>query len=260
MTIEESSLALSAQQRKLREASMSALTSYRSVVLGEESWVRFISFELYVLALSGVGGALGLFLRQKLLPTFLKCSGLKPIIGRWITIRQPGRISLGDHVFLDDSVVLDLRVTRNNASAINIGDSVVVGRNSLLIAKDGEIILEKGVNISSQCRIATQSKIVIGESTLIAAYCYIGPGNHTPASDGKALIESEMEILGGVTIGKNVWIGAHSTILDGVSVGEGAIIGAHSLVRESVPPRTVVAGVPAKVIRELPAEVPVDKI
>jgi acetyltransferase-like isoleucine patch superfamily enzyme len=48
-----------------------------------------------------------------------------------------------------------------------------------------------------------------------------------------------------------VWIGAHVTILDGVRIGDGAIVGAHSLVRENVPPRTVVAGTPARIIREL---------
>ncbi|MCB0320464.1 MAG: hypothetical protein KDD60_06010 [Bdellovibrionales bacterium] len=58
-----------------------------------------------------------------------------------------------------------------------------------------------------------------------------------------------MDLKGGVTIGKNVWIGTRATILDGVTIGDGAVIGAHSLVRESVPSGAVVAGTPAKVIR-----------
>jgi len=57
--------------------------------------------------------------------------------------------------------------------------------------------------------------------------------------------------LGEVYIGNGVLIGANSTILAGVSVGEGAIIGAGSLVNTDIPPNTLAAGVPARVIKKL---------
>ncbi len=77
----------------------------------------------------------------------------------------------------------------------------------------------------------------------------IGPGNHRRGDDGRALIESGMEIKGGVRVGKNVWIGARSTIMDGVSIGDNAIIGAHSFVKEDVPAGCIVAGVPARIVK-----------
>jgi acetyltransferase-like isoleucine patch superfamily enzyme len=121
-----------------------------------------------------------------------------------------------------------------------------------VVAKEGDIKLEAGANIGSYCRIATQSGIRIGESTLVGAYTYIGPGNHViDSSDPTPMIARGMEKLGGVDIGANVWIGAKATILDGVKIGDGAVIGAHSLVREDVPPHTIVAGTPAKVIRKI---------
>jgi acetyltransferase-like isoleucine patch superfamily enzyme len=52
-----------------------------------------------------------------------------------------------------------------------------------------------------------------------------------------------------VTVGNNVWIGDRATILSGVNVGNGAVIGACSVVTKDVPPFSVVAGVPARVIR-----------
>jgi len=57
-----------------------------------------------------------------------------------------------------------------------------------------------------------------------------------------------------VSIGDKCWIGAKSIILKGVRIGEGAIVGAGSVVTKNVPPWTIVAGNPARVIRELTAD------
>jgi len=54
-----------------------------------------------------------------------------------------------------------------------------------------------------------------------------------------------------VRIGRNVWIGFDACVLPGVTVGEGAVVGARSVITEDVPPYTVVAGNPARVIRKL---------
>lgn len=55
-----------------------------------------------------------------------------------------------------------------------------------------------------------------------------------------------------VTVGDGVWLGARSTILPGVTIGEGAIVAAGALVNKDVPPNTLVAGVPARVVKQLP--------
>ena len=54
-----------------------------------------------------------------------------------------------------------------------------------------------------------------------------------------------------IRIGNDVWIGANVTVVGGVTIGEGAIVAAGAVVTKDVPPRTVVAGVPAKVIKEI---------
>jgi galactoside O-acetyltransferase len=54
-----------------------------------------------------------------------------------------------------------------------------------------------------------------------------------------------------VRIEDDVWIGAGATILPGVTVGEGSVVGAGAVVTGNVPPRTVVGGVPARVLREI---------
>jgi acetyltransferase-like isoleucine patch superfamily enzyme len=144
---------------------------------------------------------------------------------------------------LDDYATID---PQGEGAQITISDSVSIGKFSLVIAKKGNINLAAGVNIASNCRIATESRIEIGTSTLVAAYCYIGPGNHQHG-DGP-LIEQPMQIKGGVKIGSNCWIGARATIMDGVTIGDNAIVAAHSFVNKDVPAGAVVGGCPAKII------------
>lgn len=55
---------------------------------------------------------------------------------------------------------------------------------------------------------------------------------------------------GDVVIGNDVWIGYKATILSGVTIGDGSVVGAHSLVTKDVPPYTIVAGNPAKIVRK----------
>jgi acetyltransferase-like isoleucine patch superfamily enzyme len=235
------------QQRRYTAGGLGA---YRDLTVGSASLLHFLGFELYSMVAGPLGGALGYATRAALLPFFLRSSSGKVVVGRNVTIRQPKRVSCGKGVVLDDFSVLDVRITgRGDGAGIQIEENVLVGRNSLIVAKDGEIILRRACNISSFCRIATQSRIEIGESVLIAAYVYIGPGNHIASDPSQPLISQGMDIRGGVTIGDHAWIGAHSTVLDGVKIGKHAIIGAHSLVREDVPENAIVAGVPAKVIR-----------
>ena len=55
-----------------------------------------------------------------------------------------------------------------------------------------------------------------------------------------------------ISIKNKAWIGFNSIILKGVTIGEGAIVGAGSVVTKDVPPYTIVAGNPARIIREIP--------
>lgn len=238
--------AITPQQAELTSTSKSALRLYRELSVGSLGLGAWIHYELCIL-LSGIPGVAGYALRSLLYPGLFKNCGARPAIGRGVSVRRPAQISLGKKVLIDDYAVLD---ARGDTASIQLSDYVSLGRFSTITAKQAQIELAPGVNVGSYCRIATQSKVQIGESVLIAAYCYIGPGNHQQGGQDTPLISREMEIKGGVTIGAHAWIGAHSTILDGVAIGESAIVGAHSLVRENVPAGCVVAGVPARIIKE----------
>lgn len=237
--------AVTPQQAKFTDSKRSSFALYRELVTGQATLPYFLWYELNVFFISGVAGLAGLGLRSALYPSLFKTCGRRPAIGRGVVLRQPNKISVGNKLLLDDYSVLD---ARGESSAIEIGNFVSIGRFTTITAKSGKIVLADGANIGSYCRIATQSSVTIGESALIAAYCYIGPGNHVPGDASTPLISRDMEIKGGVKIGAQAWIGAGAIIMDGVTIGERAIVGAQSLVRENVPDGAVVAGTPARII------------
>lgn len=236
--------AMTPQQKKLTDDSVGALSLYKSLAVGDKGWVFLSYFEVCSLLFGGLPGLFGYGLRSLFYPILFNQCGKRPAFGRSVVLRQPNRITLGKKVLIDDFCALDAR----EDSYITIGDYASIGRLSTITAKNGKIVLGNAVNIGSYVRVATQSVVEIGDSTLIAGYAYIGAGNHQRSDNHEAMISGQMEIKGGVKIGKNCWIGSQAMIMDGVTIGDGAIIGAQSLVKENVPAGAIVVGTPARII------------
>lgn len=102
----------------------------------------------------------------------------------------------------------------------------------------------KRVFINSGCKFQDQGGITIGDDVLIGHNCVIATLNHSMDPDHRADM-----VAAPVVIGDKVWIGANVTILQGVTIGEGAVIAAGAVVNKDVPPRAVVGGIPAKVLK-----------
>lgn len=94
------------------------------------------------------------------------------------------------------------------------------------------------------------SKVIIGKWCAIGHNVNIHAITHDP-QDATGPEEQRNAILGDIIIEDNVWIGSNAFILPGVRVGKGGIVAANAVVTKDVPKRTVVGGVPAKVIRAL---------
>jgi len=101
--------------------------------------------------------------------------------------------------------------------------------------------------------IAALTTITIGNKVMFGPHVTIRGGDHNTSVVGRFMYdvhEKRPEDDQPVVIENDVWVGANVTILKGVRIGRGSVIGAGSVVTHDVPPYSIVAGVPARVIRQ----------
>lgn len=108
------------------------------------------------------------------------------------------------------------------------------------------IELGKRVFINHACSFLDIGGIVIEDDVQIGPRVNITSENH-PLDP----VERKSLILKAVTIKRNAWIGAGATILPGVTIGENAVVAAGAVVSRDVPPNTVAAGIPAKIVKKI---------
>lgn len=110
------------------------------------------------------------------------------------------------------------------------------------------IFIEDDVFVNVDCVFLDCGRIRIGAGTLIGPQVGIYAVTHPLDHDLRA---SGVETAVPVTIGKNCWIGGHATINPGVTLGDNVVVGAGAVVTKSFPGNVMVAGVPARIVREL---------
>ena len=232
----------------LADSKKSKAQKYQELIIGKTGWSTLLKYELIILFCSWVPGVLGLFLRSKLYPLLLGGVGKNVVFGTNVVLRHPHKIVMGDDVVIDDNCLLDAKGVEN--TGITIGNGVFMGRNSILSCKDGDIVLEDSVNIGFNCEIFSSSNVVVGKKTMIAAYCYLVAGNYDTAAGVAFADQDGFGSSNGIRVGEYAWLAADVKVLDDVEIGEHTVIGAGAVVRESIPPHSLAAGVPAKVIRQ----------
>ncbi|TCO76458.1 acyltransferase [Marinisporobacter balticus] len=137
-----------------------------------------------------------------------------------------------------------LKMHENSKLHVN-GEFKVFYGSTIQIFKDAELTIGKGY-INSNSVIACSKNICICDGATIARGVYIYDGDHHKIQDDKG---NTLNPSKPIFIGENVWIGTNSVILKGVDIGKGSIVAAGSVVTKNVPPNTIVAGVPAKIIK-----------
>jgi acetyltransferase-like isoleucine patch superfamily enzyme len=243
MELEKKSL-----NEQLHGGEISLLKRYQAKVFDSSSLASLLRYELCILLYGDLPGGLGYFLRRRFYAKLFGRMGRQVILGKGITLRQPGRMVLGDRVAIDDYVMLDAGGT--GAEGLRLEEGVTVSRNSVIQGKVGPVAIGSYTDIGCNCVLTSTAGIYIGQSVLIASNCYLGGGRYRSERLDLPPMDQGLYSRGPVRIGDHVWLGAGAIILDGVSVGKGSIIGAGSVVTRSIPQYVIAAGNPARIMGE----------
>lgn len=169
-------------------------------------------------------------------------------------------------VFFPNARLVRFPIYIRGRYAMRFGPRLTTGRHVRLDAfplKPGKPVLVIGadVQLNDSVHIGAAELVEIGDHVLIASRVFITDHSHgeysqfNPASFPETLPAQRPIVARPVRIGNNVWLGEQVCVLPGVTIGEGAIVGANAVVTRDVPPNTIVAGNPARVIKTFNREV-----
>jgi len=149
----------------------------------------------------------------------------------------------------------------SKGSSIILAKGVYIGAYSVIICQgydqasnhNSTVKIGEGTYIGELNNIrAAGGKIVIGKKCLISQHVTIVSSNHEVKKDIHIIDQAWTTDKKNIIIGNDVWIGAGAAIMPGIEIGDGAVIAAGSVVTKNILPYTIVAGIPAQIIKERP--------
>lgn len=155
---------------------------------------------------------------------------------RFRLLRGARYVTVGDNCFFDSDITL---TAIDSWLSDHFTPSVTIG---------------SGCSIGAYSHITCINSVTLGRNVLTGKRLLVTDNSHglTSASSlDTPPLDRPLYSPGPVTIGDNVWIGENVSIMPGVTIGQGCIIAAGAIVTKSVPPYSLVAGIPARVIRSM---------
>jgi len=142
-----------------------------------------------------------------------------------------------------------VRIVANAPGGIEIGDEARILRNvTISTTAQGKIHIGQKTHVGESTIIFSDIGIKIGDNVIIGPQNIIIDFDHTYASFEIPINQQGMNRKE-VVIEEDVWISSNCVIIRGVRIGKGSVVGAGSVVNKDVPPYSVVAGVPIRVIK-----------
>lgn len=190
----------------------------------------------------------------------------------WIRIKHPRNCRF--HIYpssivkIDKSAKLEFKngELKINASwspgrtRRNISEFIMCKKSQLVIEDDFSLYQGASIHLAPNAKMLIKGQSFANTNTQINCFNYIEIGKGTYISDDVRIQDSDNHYIiengvrklnsAPIIIGDHVWIGKNALILKGVTIGEGAIVAAGSIVVKDVPAKSLVAGNPARVIKE----------
>lgn len=176
-----------------------------------------------------------------------------------VMLSPSAKIRCRNHIFIKGSLALEDNAVINalSTNGIEFGNRVSIGRSACIectgtIQDLGKgLRLGDGVGVGSFSFLGCAGGIEIGSNTILGNFVSLHSENHVFSDISVPICEQGVTRVG-IKIGKGCWIGAKVTILDGVTIGDNCVIAAGATVLKGVyPDYVVLAGVPAKIIKNL---------
>jgi acetyltransferase-like isoleucine patch superfamily enzyme len=147
------------------------------------------------------------------------------------------------------STQFDGAVHTEGRPRVDLADHVRLGRGVFFeTGPSGRIAIGAHVRINTGTLLVSYASVTVGDDVLIGEYASIRDADHGMAPG--ALMRLQPHNSAPIVIEKDAWIGRGAVVLKGVVIGAGAVVAANSVVTRDVPPMAVVAGSPARVIRQ----------
>ena len=173
------------------------------------------------------------------------------LVGKQVSIRYAAYLQAGKELIIEDYAEINARSTQKIilGNRVTIGKYAIIRPGNLYGGEPGEgLVVGDHSNIGPYCYIGCSGHISIGNNVMISPRVSIYAENHV-FDQIDVTIKSQGVKKENVVIEDDCWIASNSILLAGVTIGKGSIVAAGSVVTQDVPPYSVVAGVPARVIK-----------
>jgi len=149
-----------------------------------------------------------------------------PVQGNVLEAFDEGRLEMGEGTLLEPNVW----ITAPAPARISIGQGCFLNMNVM---------------------VAAMELVEIGDHCMFANGCFVTDANHRFDDPELPITWQGFTTKGPTRIGDNVWCGANVVVTSGVTIGSRCVIGANSVVTEDIPPYSIAAGAPARVLRTI---------
>jgi len=211
---------------------------------------RYLLEQVVMATVGWIPTLVGIAVRTILYKLILHIDG-HAAIERNVRLRFANQIRLGHGCYLDEGVYIHAC-----PSGIEIGANTLVMHGAVLHVYNFRSLPHAWIRIGKDSLIGEytvirgQGGVTIGDRVYTSPMTQIIAVNHVFDNPDRPFLEQGITAQG-IVVEDDVWLGSSVVVTDGVRIGKGAVVAAGAVVTRDVPPHTVVAGVPARVVKEI---------